>query len=76
MPILNIKDLITKRVHMEVVPRKGNNDYAAEVLSTFIKSSGYQELIIKSDQEPAISSLIDMVKISCGVNISTEKSPV
>ena len=28
MPILNIKDLVTKRVAMEVVPRKGNNEYA------------------------------------------------
>ena len=38
MPILNIKDLVTKRVTMEVVPRKGNNEYAAEVLSELIKA--------------------------------------
>ena len=49
MPVLNIKDPITKRVAMEVVPRKGNNEYAAEVLSTFIRAAGYQELTIKSD---------------------------
>ena len=76
MPVLNIKDLITKRTAMEVVPRKGNNEYAAEVLSTFIKAAGYQEFTIKSDQEPAISALIDMVKASTTSNISTEKSPV
>ena len=51
MPILNIKDLITKRVSMEMVPRKGNNEYAAEVLSEFIKAAGYRDLTIKSDQE-------------------------
>ena len=63
MPILNVKDLITKKVAMEVVPRKGNADYAVEVLTEFIKESGNKEVIIRSDQESAISALIDTVKV-------------
>ena len=76
MPVLNIKDLVSKRVAMEIVPRKGTNEYAAEVLTEFIKSSGYKELVIKSDQEPALSALIDMVKVNLDCHITTEKSPV
>lgn len=73
IPILNIKDLVTKRGCMEVVPRKGNSEYAAEVLTEFIKASGYNNLSIKSDQEPAIASLIT---VGSQADIKTEKSPV
>ena len=76
LPILNIKDLTTKRVSMEVVPRKGNNEYAAEVFTGFIKGAAYTNLNITSDQEPAIGSLVDMVKVQSHANINTEKSPV
>ena len=37
MPVLNIKDAWSGKVAAEVVPRKGNNDYAVEVVTEFIK---------------------------------------
>ena len=33
MPVLNLKDAYANRVCMEVVPRKGTNNYAVEVFS-------------------------------------------
>ena len=74
MPILNIKDLISKKVCMEVVPRKGNSEYAAEVITEFIKEAGYKEVLIRSDQEPAISALFDMVKVQSSSEITSEKA--
>ena len=76
MSVLNMRDLITERVGMEMVPKKGNNEYAVESLTEFVKSSGHQEVTIKSDQGASISALVDMVKASCSVSITTEKSPV
>ena len=77
MPVLNIKDLWSKKVAAEIVPRKGNNEYALEVLTDFIKQTGYKKLILKSDQEPAILSLKDFAASALPhVNITMETSPV
>ena len=45
-----------------MVPEKGANPYAAAVMSREIELAGYNRLVIKSDQEPAILSLIQMAK--------------
>ena len=38
MPVLNMKGLMTERVAMEVVPRKGNNEYAGSF--SFLRIAG------------------------------------
>ena len=50
MPVLNMKDSWSGKVAAEIVPRKGNNEYAAEVVTEFIKRTGYKRVILKSDQ--------------------------
>ena len=59
MPVLNIKDVWSSKVAAEIVPRKGNNEYAAEVVAEFVKRTGYKRIILKSDQEPSIMALKD-----------------
>ena len=77
MPVLNIKDSWSKKVAAEIVPRKGNNEYALEVLTDFIKQTGYKRIILKSDQEPAILSLKDFAASALPhVNVTMETSPI
>jgi hypothetical protein len=77
MPVLNIKDVWTSKVGAEVVPRKGNNEYAAEVVTEFIKRTGYKRIILKSDQENSIMALKDTANAMLPmVNITMELTPV
>ena len=77
MPVLNMKDLWSKRCCSEIVPRKGTHSYAVEVLLRLISTLGYTRVILKSDQEPTIIALKDMVKNACkDCEITMEVSPV
>ncbi len=37
----------------EVVPSKGVHEYAVKVVRRFVEQLGYNEVILKSDNEPA-----------------------
>ena len=77
MPVLNLKDTWSKRCCSEIVPRKGAHSYAVEVVQRFITSLGYTRVILKSDQEPAIMALKEMVRNTTnGCTITFEQSPV
>ena len=77
MPVLNIKDVWTGKVAAEIVPRKGNNEYAIEVVTEFIKRTGYKRIILKSDQEPSIMALKDAANAMLpSVSITMELTPV
>ena len=66
MPTLNMIDRHTNYFHSEIVPRKGADQYAATALRTFLENTGYTKLVLKSDQESSILSLIAMVKNQTG----------
>jgi hypothetical protein len=77
MPVLNIKDVWSKRCCSEIVPRKGAHSYAGEVLDRFVTTLGHTRVILKSDQEPAIIALKEMVRnTNSGCTITFELSPV
>jgi len=77
MPILVLKDRETKSIQADVVPRKGEDEYAIRRLSQMIRSLGSKKVILKSDQEPAIKSLKERVKANVqDVDIIIEESPV
>ena len=58
IPVITIKDDDTKSVRAHVVPRKGDIDWVAdEVIKDISKLGHSAEVIIKSDQEPALIDL-------------------
>ena len=70
-----IKDRRTKVIRARVVPQKGNHAYGIKVLSGVIESLGHLKIILKSDQEPAILSLKDAVKMEVRADVVMEESP-
>ena len=62
MPILVMKNAYDNWVSAIVVPEKGACDYAIKAVSREIQNAGYNRIIIKSNQEPAIKELLRAVK--------------
>ena len=62
MPILVMKNSLGKWVSAFVVPQKGACEYAVKAVAREIQKAGYNRIIIKSDQEPAIKELLHAVK--------------
>ena len=57
MPIVVAKDNRTKMIMARVVPSKGLDSYAAEIVKMMVERLGYKKVIMKSDNEPAILAL-------------------
>ncbi len=76
MSTLVIKDKRSKTVESHLVPRKGEESHAIGTLLNVLNQFGYKEIILKSDQEPAILKLKEAVKREFGNNQKTEDSPV
>ena len=66
----------SKRIFAHVVPRKGRDNYAAARIAQDIRILGYKRLYVKTDQEPAILALKEMVKTELDVEGGIEESPV
>ena len=75
MPILVSRDRKSKWINAAVVTQKGNCAYAVKRLSEDIGALGYNKIILKSDQEPAIKDLKIRVKAERSEEIIMEKSP-
>ena len=56
MPILVAKDRKKKVIRARVIPQKGKHWYGIKIASGIVDSLGYKEVVLKSDQEPAIMS--------------------
>ena len=61
-----------------MVREKGKNPFAIAMISREVELTGYNRLILKTDQEPAILDLMAMVKRERpeDVEIISEQSPV
>ncbi len=57
MPIVVVKVNKTKMVMAKVVPSKDVHEYAAEVVRRSAEQLGYDKVILKCDNEPAILAL-------------------
>ena len=78
LPILAGIDNKAKWHTAIMVPEKGVNGYAVGALAREIELSGYNRMIIKSDQESALLNLIGAVKRERkeAIEIMLEQSPV
>ena len=76
MPILIIKDHETKVKFARVVPRTGTDPYAINRLKKDIEQFGYNQIIIKSDQDNSIKALKQAVKEATYVQVKFQESPV
>ena len=77
MPIIAMHDRKSKAVMAHVVHEKGPNEYAISRVANEIRNLGYNKIIFKSDQEPAIKALKNKVKEEMtDVEIIMEESPV
>ena len=75
MPILVSRDRKTKWINAAVVTQKGNCPYAVKRLSEDIGAMGYNRIVLKSDQEPAVKDLKARVKAERSEDIIMEESP-
>ena len=77
-------DRVNKWISAIVVPKKGIDPYAVGAVGREINNSGFNRVIVKSVQEPAIRALLEAVKNERGdeltleskVEMIPEKSPV
>jgi hypothetical protein len=76
MPILVTKDSRTKMVYSRVVPKKGLDDYAVGALKRITEELGYKKVVMKSDNEPSILQLKDLVRKETDVELVMEEVPV
>ncbi len=76
MPIIVVKNDKTKLVMAKVVPNKGVQEYAVEVVRKFVEQSGYSKVYMMSDNERAILATMEAVRRETSVEIVMEKSLV
>ena len=78
LPILCVKcrNSSTGCVGATVVDRKGASDYASSFLTAFIKSLGFKKILVRSDNERSLLSLIERVTSNLtGVELVLMTSP-
>ena len=56
-----VSDVGTVHPGVTVVDRKGASDYASSFLTAFIKSLGFKRILVRSDNEKSLLSLIERV---------------
>ena len=76
LPCLVVKCHKTGRYWANVVPAKGPDLFAVEWLKSCINETGFKEISLKSDNEPAILSLKAKVKEELRMTIHLVESPV
>ena len=78
LPILCVKcrNSSTGCMGATVVDRKGASDYASSFLTVFIKSFGFKRILVRSDNERSLLSLIECVTSNLtGVELVLMTSP-
>ena len=75
LPILCVK-CRNRFLGATVVDRKGASDYASSFLTAFIKSLGFKRILVRSDNERSLLSLIERVTCNLtGVDLVLMTSP-
>ena len=75
-PFLVLHDSESKGSYAYVAGRKGINEPLCRRVVDDLDALGYKEIVIKSDQEPAIVSFIETIKASWNGVAAVENSPV
>ena len=61
LPILCVETVVTGCMGATVVDRKGASDNASSFLTSFVKSLGFKRILVRSDNERSLLSLIERV---------------
>ena len=69
-------DSESKAIFAHAVAAKGAVDEACREVVDDLDTLGYKDIVFKSDQEPAILALGELVKASWNGNMALENSPV
>ena len=80
-PILVMKDKDGRNAgtgmrFAHVLPNKGVDDYAVQIVMKNLERLGHKRVIMKNDQEPAIIALRTAVKARSTVEVIPEESPI
>ena len=71
-PIIIGIDRKDKGVFAHMAPRKGVDAHAIKMIASEIKLTGYNKLILKSDQEPAVREVTEAVERERSENIEVQ----
>ena len=75
-PQLVLHDSEYKGIYAHVVGKKGADDRLCMKVVEDLDNLGYKEVVIKSDQEPALCNFIEVVKAHWNGDAALENSPV
>ena len=75
-PTLVMVDSQSKAIFAHAVNGKGVDDVACRQIVDDLDTLGYKEIVFKSDQEPAIVALGEIIKASWNGDMALEYSPV
>ena len=77
LPIVVWKDNMSKAEGAFVVPSKGDCEYAIRRGAQDVnKILGYNKMISKGDQEPALRTMMERMKMMCGDQCTLDETPV
>ena len=74
-PILIHKDKRSKRCAATFVEHKGDNPYAVKFMTQFLQSTGYRNVVNKSDGEPAIVAVKTKAAAAANIDAIPQESP-
>ena len=75
-PCLILHDSELKGTLAIAVNRKGADDAAVKKVVDHLDNLGYKEIVLKGDQEPAMTSLMELIKAAWNGDAVLEHSPV
>jgi hypothetical protein len=75
-PQLVMFDSESKSTYAYVARQKGADEHLCKRVVEDLDNLGYKEILLKGDQEPALRTLIEMVKASWNGDAALENSPV
>jgi hypothetical protein len=75
-PTLVMFDSESRSIYAYAAVRKGHNEHLCRQIVHDLDNLGYKELVLKSDQEPAMLTLVEIVKASWNGDAALENSPI
>ena len=76
LPLICAKDQTTQALCASVVPAKGNDAYAISFLVGWLRGLGWKRLVMRSDSEPALLSLLRLVSANLqGIEVVEKTCP-
>jgi hypothetical protein len=75
-PTLVMFDSESRSIYAHAAMRKGYSEHLCQQIVHDLDNLGYKEIVLKSDQEPAMMSLVEIIKANWNGDAALENSPV